>query len=112
MYVALKDRRVEKLFPEFFVGVSTKLTHDKLRKEVEYTTRTKDEKIQIRENFALKISGKDTTEVVYTTETNVDGDITIESIVQTHIATVLYALLLLETGYINGLMKLIKKIPR
>ena len=30
----------------------------------------------------------------------------IESIIQTHIANVLYSLLMLETGYVNGLIEI------
>lgn len=55
--------------------------------------------------FKLKILDKNTTEITYTTETNVENDLIVESIVQTHIANVLYALLMLETGYVNGLIE-------
>jgi hypothetical protein len=48
---------------------------------------------------------ENTTEIAYTTQTNVENEPVIESIVQTHIANILYALLMLETGYINGLME-------
>jgi hypothetical protein len=49
--------------------------------------------------------GKNITEITYTTETNVKNDLIVESIVQTHIANLLYALLMLETGYVNGLIE-------
>jgi hypothetical protein len=40
------------------------------------------------------------------TELNLgENDVVIQSIVQTHIANMLYSLLMLETGYINGLME-------
>jgi hypothetical protein len=45
--------------------------------------------------------------VKYDTEINVDeNEVVVLSIVQTHIANVLYSLLMLETGYLNGLMKM------
>jgi hypothetical protein len=46
-----------------------------------------------------------TTEITYTTSTNITNDPVVESIVYTHIANILYALLMLETGYVNGLME-------
>jgi hypothetical protein len=48
---------------------------------------------------------RNTTGLTYTTQINVENDLVVESIVQTHIANVLYALLSLETGYVNGLME-------
>jgi hypothetical protein len=57
------------------------------------------------EIFKLKTLNKNTTEVRYTTETNVENDLIVESIVHTHIANILYALLMLETGYVNGLIE-------
>jgi len=53
----------------------------------------------------LAISGSNNTNVLYTTQTNVDRDIAIESILRTHIANILYSLLMLETGYVNGLIE-------
>ena len=106
IYRALKDTRIEKLFPEFFIGVRRKLTttSDTTNKdEVGFETRTHDEQVQVKEIFKLKVSGENTTEVKYTTETNVENNLVVDSIVQTHVANVLYALLMLETGYINGL---------
>jgi hypothetical protein len=61
--------------------------------------------IQIKEIFKLKILEKNTTVITYTSQTNVENDPVVGSIVQTHIANVLYALLMLETGYVNGLME-------
>jgi hypothetical protein len=44
--------------------------------------------------------------VEYVTETNVEeNDVVVQSIVQTHIANILYSFLMLETGYNNGLME-------
>ena len=105
IYRSLKDRRLERLFPEFFPGVTRTLTGDKKNNEVEFTTMTNDGQFQIKETFKLKISSEDSTETTYRTETNVQGDLVANSIVLTHIANILYALLMLETGYINGLTR-------
>lgn len=63
IYRALKDTRLEELFPEFFVGVTRKILVDNTNNSV------------------------------------------VQSIIQTHIANIVYSLLMLETGYLNGLMK-------
>jgi hypothetical protein len=105
IYRSIKDRRLERLFPEFFNGVTRTLTGDKKNNEVEFTTMTNDGQFQIKETFKLKISSEDSTEITYRTETNVQGDPVANSIVLTHIANILYALLMLETGYINGLTR-------
>ena len=106
IYLALKDTRLEKLFPEFFVGITRKLVIDKTNKQITFRTNTQDSQIEIIENFRLKISGIDNTQVEYITETNVqEGNVVVESIVQTHVANILYALLMLEIGYINGVME-------
>ena len=108
IYLALKDTRLEKLFPEFFVGITRKLVIDKTNKQITFRTNTQDSQIEIKiiENFRLKISGIDNTQVDYITETNVqEGNVVVESIVQTHVANILYALLMLEIGYINGVME-------
>ena len=105
IYRSLKDRRLERLFPEFFTGVTRTLTGDKKNNEVGFTTTTNDGQFQIKETFKLKISSEDSTEITYRTETNVQGDLVANSIVLTHIANILYALLMLETGYINGLTR-------
>jgi hypothetical protein len=57
------------------------------------------------EIFKLKVLQSNATEVTYTTSTNIANNPIVESIVLTHIANVLYALLMLETGYTNGLME-------
>ncbi len=106
IYLALKDTRLEKLFPEFFIGITRKLVIDKTNKQITFRTNTQDSQIEIIENFRLKISGIDNTQVEYITETNVqEGNVVVESIVQTHVANILYALLMLEIGYINGVME-------
>lgn len=107
IYRALKDSRLENLFPEYFVGVKRKLAVDKKNKELIFETRTQDSPIQIIEKFKLIITADTFTEVKYDTEINVDeNEVVVLSIVQTHIANVLYSLLMLETGYLNGLMKM------
>ena len=106
IYRALKDTRLEKLFPEFFIGVTRRLVVDKTNKELTFRTITQGSQIEIIETIRLKISGNNTTEIEYTTETNAeDNNLMIQSIVQTHVANILYSLLLLETGYISGLME-------
>jgi len=46
---------------------------------------------------------KNKTQIEYITETNTDvSDAITESIIQTHIANILYSFLMLETGYVNG----------
>jgi hypothetical protein len=105
IYRALKDTRLEQLFPEFFIGVTRKISIDKVNEELAFKTNTQDGHIEIIETFRFVISGSNNTNVLYTTQTNVDGDIAIESILRTHIANILYSLLMLETGYVNGLME-------
>jgi len=106
VFRALKDTRLEKIYPEFFVGITRKLTTDKENKELEFRTTIHESPIQIVEKFRLTISRYTSTEVEYVTETNVEeNDIVVQSIVQTHIANIIYSLLMLETGYINGLIE-------
>jgi hypothetical protein len=106
IYRALKDTRLEKLFPEFFIGVTRTLVIDKTNKKLTFRTITQGSQIEIIETIQLKISGNNTTEVEYTTETNAEeNNMVVQSIIQTHIANILYSLLMLETGYINGLMQ-------
>jgi hypothetical protein len=71
IYLALKDARLEKLFPEFFTGITRKLVIDKANKQITFRTNTQDSQIEIIENFRLKISGINNTQVDYITETNV-----------------------------------------
>jgi hypothetical protein len=106
VYRALKDTRLEELFPEFFIGITRKLVIDKENNELTFRTTTQESPIQIIEKFRLIISGDTCTYVEYITNTNVgENNVVVQSIVQTHIANILYSLLTLETGYINGLMQ-------
>jgi hypothetical protein len=107
IYRALKDTRLEKLFPEFFIGLTRKVVLDKTNKELSFRTTSQGSQIEITETFSLKISGNNRTEVEYTTKTKSveEGNIVIQSIVQTHISNILYSLLMLETGYVNGLIE-------
>jgi hypothetical protein len=105
IYRALKDTRLEQLFPEFFIGITRKISINKVHEELVIKTNTHDGQIEIIETFRLIISGNNNTDVLYTTQTNIDGDITAEAILRTHIANILYSLLMLETGYVNGLME-------
>ncbi len=106
VFRALKDTRLEKIYPEFFVGITRTLATDKENKELEFKTTIHESPIRIVEKFRLTISRYTSTEVEYVTETNVEeNDIVVQSIVQTHIANIIYSLLMLETGYINGLIE-------
>jgi len=100
------DTRLEQLFPEFFTGVTRRLTAtNNANSELQFTTTTYDFQIQIKEVFKLKVLQNNATEIIYTTSTNIVNDPVVESIVYTHIANILYSLLMLETGYVNGLME-------
>jgi hypothetical protein len=106
IYRALKDTRLEELFPEFFVGVTRKILVDNTNSELKFWTATQESQIEINETFKLRISGETNTDVEYITETNVQSDnLVVQSIIQTHIANIVYSLLMLETGYLNGLIK-------
>jgi hypothetical protein len=107
IYSALKDTRLENLFPEFFIGLERKVITDKINKEVSYNTITQGKQIEIIETFKFKISNNNETVVEYITEikTIEENNIILESIVQTHVANILYSLLMLETGYINGVLE-------
>jgi hypothetical protein len=105
IYRALKDTRLEQLFPEFFTGITRKISIDKINEELAFKTNTQDGQIEIIETFRFILSGNNNTNIIYTTQTNIDGDLAVESILRTHIANILYSLLMLETGYVNGLME-------
>ncbi|MDW0149819.1 MAG: hypothetical protein QOK89_05510 [Nitrososphaeraceae archaeon] len=107
VYRALKDTRLEILFPEFFIGVERKVVMDKTNKEICFNTITQGKQIEIIETFKFKISNNNGTVVEYITETKSleENNIVLESIVQTHVANILYSLLMLETGYINGILE-------
>jgi hypothetical protein len=105
-YRALKDTRLEELFPEFFIGVTRKIKTDKANNELKFSTTIQGSQIEISETFNLRISGENNTDVEYTTETNLEeNSAVLQSIIQTHISNILYSLLTLETGYINGFME-------
>jgi hypothetical protein len=106
IYNALKDTRLEKSYPEFFIGISKRIVNEKTNKEITFKTGTQYNQIEIYETFKLKIFGKNKTQVVYDTKTNTDeNNALVESIIQTHIANVLFALMMLEVGYFNGLIE-------
>jgi len=107
IYRALKDTRLEKLFPEFFIGVKRKVIIDKINKEVSFNTIIQGKQIEIIETFKLKIANNNRTVVEYITETKSieENNIVLESIIQTHVANILFSLLMLETGYINGVLE-------
>src|SRR4029453_9407481 len=86
------------------IGITRKISIDKINEEIAFKTNTQDDQIEIIEKFRLIISGNNITNVKYTTQTNLYGDIAVESILRTHIANILYSLLMLETGYVNGLI--------
>ncbi|HET9805305.1 MAG TPA: hypothetical protein VFP49_00195, partial [Nitrososphaeraceae archaeon] len=102
VYRALKDTRLENLFPEFFLGIERKVITDKINKEISFNTITQGKQIEIIETFKFKISNNNRTIIEYITETKSieENNIVLESIVQTHVANILYSLLMLETGYI------------
>ena len=107
VYRALKDTRLETLFPEFFIGVERKVITDIVNKEICFNTITQGKQIEIIETFKFKISDNNETIVEYITEVKSveENNIILESIVQTHVANILYSLLMLETGYINGVLE-------
>jgi hypothetical protein len=110
IYNAIKDTRLEDNFPEFFVGVKKIITNDYPYSQITFKTITYDNQIIIFETFKLKILGKNNTLIEYITKTNIGEKIDIvESIIQTHIANILYALLMLETGYVNGRIEKINR---
>src|ERR671938_927973 len=83
IYRSLNDTRLEQLFPEFFAGVTRKLTisNNKANSELQFTTTTYDSQIQIKEIFKLKVLHSNATEITYTTSTNMANDPVVESIV-------------------------------
>ena len=107
IYRALKDTRLEILFPEFFIGVERKVVMDKTNKEICFNTITQGKQIEIIETFKFKIFSNNRTFIEYITETKSieENNIILDSIIQTHVANILYSLLMLETGYINGVLK-------
>ena len=82
IYRALKDTRLEILFPEFFIGVERKVVMDKTNKEISFNTITQGKQIEIIETFKFKISHNNGTVVEYITETKSleENNIVLESI--------------------------------
>jgi hypothetical protein len=74
IYRALKDTRLERIFPEFFIGVTRRIKTDKVNSELRICTTTEDSQIEVNETFKLRISGESNTDVGYITQTNVDTD--------------------------------------
>ena len=68
IYRALKDTRLEQLFPEFFIGITRKISIDKINEELAFKTKTQDGQIEIIETFRLTISRSNNTNVLYTTQ--------------------------------------------
>ncbi len=102
IHMGLKDTRLERLFPEFFTGVTRTCTIiNKANSELQFTTTAYDSRIQIKDIFRLEVLRNNATEVLYDTSINIANDPIVQSIVYTHITNVLYALLMLETGYVN-----------
>ena len=66
IYCDLKDTRLQQLFPEFFTGITRKLTNEnnEANSELQFTTTTYDSKIQINEIFKLKILQSNITEII------------------------------------------------
>jgi hypothetical protein len=103
IYNAIKDTRLEDNFPEFFIGVKKIITDEKPNSQITFKTITHDNQIIIFETFKFKIFGKNNTLIEYVTNANYsERSGMVESIIHTHIANILYALLMLETGYVNG----------
>jgi hypothetical protein len=73
IFRALKDTRLEILFPEFFIGVERKVIMDKTNKEICFNTITQGKQIEIIETFKFKISNNNGTVVEYITETKCRG---------------------------------------
>ena len=68
IYRALKDTRLETLFPEFFIGVERKGITDIINKETCFNTITQGKQIEIIETFKFKISDNNETIVEYIIE--------------------------------------------
>ena len=63
--------------------------------------------MKLLKHSKFKISDNNETIVEYITEVKSveENNIILESIVQTYVANILYSLLMLETGYINGVLE-------
>jgi len=82
VYRALKDARLEQLFPEFFIGITRKISIDKINEEIAFKTNTQDDQIEILETFRLIISGNKSTNIIYTTQTNIVGNLAVDSVIE------------------------------
>ena len=103
IYNAIKHTKLENFFPEFFVGIKKGIASDIPNSQITFKTATFNNQIIIYETFKLKILAKNRTQIEYITEKNMDIKNAItESIIQTHIANILYSFLMLETDYVNG----------
>ena len=58
IYGALKDTRLEEIFPEFFIGISKRVVNENINGEITFKTVTQDNQVEIYETFKLKISAK------------------------------------------------------
>src|SRR6187200_3612835 len=85
IYRALKDTRLEKFFPEFFIGIERKVVMDKTNKEICFNTITQGKQIEIIEKFKFKISNNNETSIEYITETKSieEKNIVLDLIIQT-----------------------------
>ncbi len=104
IYRGLKDTRLEQLFPEFFTGVTRRLTNsnDETNNELQFTTTTYDYQIQIKEIFKFEILQSNATEIINTTSLNIANDPVVESIVYTHIANMYIRILLISVFIIDA----------
>ena len=103
IYNAIKYTKLENNFPEFFIGIRKGIASDNPNSQITFKTSTLNNQITIYETFKLKILAKNKTQIEYITETNTDVNNAIaESIIQTHVANILYSFLMLQTGYVNG----------
>jgi hypothetical protein len=103
IYNAIKYTKLENNSPAFFIGIRKGIASDNPNSQITFKTSTLNHQITIYETFKLKILAKNKTQIEYITETNTDANNAIaESIIQTHVANILYSFLMLQTGYVNG----------
>ena len=55
IYRALKDTRLEKLFPEFFIGVKRKVIIDKINKEISFNIITQGKRLKLLKHSNSKL---------------------------------------------------------
>src|SRR6476659_5762698 len=103
IYNAIKYKKMESNLHKFFIEIKKRNANDNPNSQITFKTITFNNQIIIYETFKLKILAKKKTQIEYITEKNKDvSDAITESIIQTHIANILYSFLMLETGYVNG----------